>query len=399
MIQLQISVQDAARSVLLTGYTDTGSVQFYRRIGQSEPVAISPRIDAINGVANYVDPTPPEKTLLTYYAVDGSQERTKGASGVVPSYWQLQRPVLAGDIRLGDMVFNTIDNNGTIWTISDIDGWWSIPQVDVPVSQRARDEDGAYDDSGRYLAREFTLSGVFLPRSPDLLEVSRARLINELDAVRKTVTLRVDETPPRRMTVRLAGRTMIQTVRQSGLTEFSVELRAADPVKYSLERMSSPGEDNDAPVAIGAGLSAGPRSYPRAYDTSTDNVREYGVAGAPNTISIVNEGNYNSPPIVRIYGPVTNPRVELSNWEGKEPSEPVEEMSFVITLQAGEVLEINVKEKTVLLNGAVSRRGTMTFQSDWFTLRPGVSTIRYSALTAPGNTTMLDIEAYSAWLG
>lgn len=398
MIQLQISVQDAAKSVLLTGYTDADTVQFYRRIGQSEPVAISSRIDVINGVASYVDPTPPEKTLLTYYAVDGTQERSKSASGVVPSYWQLQRPVLAGDVRLGDMVFNTVDANGTIWTISDIEGWWSIPQADVPTSERARDEDGSYDDSGRYLAREFTFSGVFLPRSPDLLEVSRARLVKELDAVRRTISLRVDETPPRQMTVRLAGRTMIQTVRQSGLTEFSVELRAADPVKYSLERMRGPA-DADAPIAVGAGLSSGPRSYPRQYDTATDNLREYGVAGTPNFIFIVNEGNYNSPPVIRIYGPVTNPRVELSDWEGKSADEPVEEMSFVLTLQDGEYLEINVKEKTVLLNGAISRRGTMTFQSDWFTLRPGTSKIRYTALTAPGNSTTLDIEAYSAWLG
>lgn len=397
MIQLQIAVQDAARSVLLTARSDTDAVDFYRRIGQSAEVIIALDVPVVDGVATYIDPTPPEKTLLTYFAVDAAQERSRGASGVVPSTWQLQRPVLAGDIQFGNLVLNTIDDLGTIWTVSDIEGWWSIPDAEVPSARRPRDEDGSYDDSGRYLAREFMLSGVFLPRSPDLLEASRARLVKQLDAVRRTVELRVDETPPRRMEVRLAGRTSINTVRQSGLTEFVIQLRAADPVKYALERMSPPGGTEAA--AVGAGTSSGPRAYPRSYDTSTDNLREYGVQGTPNFLSIVNEGNYNSPPIITISGPVTNPRIELADWDGKDPDEPTEEMGFLITLQQGEYLEINVKEKTVLLNGSVSRRGTMTFASDWFFLRPGTSTLRYTALTAPTNTTSIAIEAYSAWLG
>lgn len=398
MIQLSIAVQDSSRSILLTAQSSTAEVDFYRRIGLSDDVIIATNVPVVNGVAEIVDPTPPEKVLLTYFAVDANQERSRGASGVVPSSWQLQRPVLAGDIRLGNMIFNTIDERGTIWTISDIEGWWSIPTAEVPTSQRPRDEDGSYDDSGRYLAREFTLSGVFLPRSPDLLEEARARLVKELDAVRRTVSLRVDETPARRMDVRLAGRTSINTVRQSGLTEFVVELRAADPVKYALEPMRQPGS-SESVVTVGAGTASGPRTYPRGYDTSTDNLREYGVAGTPNFVSLVNEGNYDSPPVITITGPVSNPRVELVDWDDKEDDDPTEEMSFLITLQQGEYLEVNVKDKTVLLNGAVSRRGTMTFQSDWFTIRPGINTFRYTALTNPTNSTSLTIEAYSAWLG
>jgi hypothetical protein len=398
MIQINISVQDESRSVLLTAQTSTDSVDFYRRIGQSADVIIANDVPVVGGIASIVDPSPPEKTLLTYFAVDATNERSRGASGVVPTSWQLQRPVLAGDIRLGDMVFNTIDERGTIWTISDIEGWWSLPDAEIPTAQRSRDEDGSYDDNGRYLAREFTLTGVFLPRSPELLEESRARLVKELDAVRRTVSLRVDETPSRRMDVRLAGKTQISTVRQTGLTEFMVQLRAADPVKYALDPMSQP-DGTPGPVVVGAGAASGPRIYPRGYDISTDNLREYGAPGAPNFISIVNEGNYYSAPIIQISGPVSNPNVELVDWDGKDPDDPTEQMSFLITLQQGELLEINVKEKTVLLNGAISRRGTMTFPSDWFTLRPGTNTLRYTAVSTPGNTTTLSIEAYSAWLG
>lgn len=401
MIKLSIVVNDGSRSVTLSGRTDGTYVDFLRRIGQTDESVIATRVPVVAGVATFTDSAPPEKTLLTYFAVDSEFERTTGAPCVVPSTWQLTRPALAGDIQLGDMVFNTIDDLGTVWTVSDIEGWWTVPEADVPIVNRSREEDGSYDDDGRYLARELTFSGVFLPRSGDMVELSRARLIEQLDAVRKTVTLRVNETPPRQMSVRLSGKTVINTVRQSGLTEFSFDLRAADPIKYSVTEMTQPG-DAAAIARIGSGVPSGGRSYPRNYDIATDNLREYGIAGTVNQVQIFNEGNYVTPPVITFTGPVTNPRVELISWVGKSASEPTEEMNFLLALQAGEYLEIDVKEKTVLLNGAKgvsSRRGTMTFPSDWFYLRPGTNLLRYTAQSAPGNTTTMTVSALSAWLG
>jgi hypothetical protein len=207
----------------------------------------------------------------------------------------------------------------------------------------------------------------------------------------------VDETPPRRLDVRLAGKTSIDTIRQSGLTQFVVQLRAPDPIKYSLDPMRQP--DGSAAVSVGAGSPSGTRAYPRNYDVATDGLREYGTAGSPNVLSVINLGNYSSPPIFRIAGPVTNPTLSLIDWDGKDTTDPEFSMGFLITLQAGEYLEVDVKEKTVLLNGAVSRRGTMTFESDWFSVPPGESKLRYTALSAPGNTTSVTLTAYSAWLG
>lgn len=397
MISLNSTVDDAARSVVLTALTDKETVDFYRRVGLTEEQSIATKVPVVNGVAVFVDSSPPEKVLLTYYAVDSSYERTQGTDAVVPSTWQLTRPALAGDIRLGDMIFNTIDSLGTVWTVSDIDGWWTLPDAQVPSQVRSREEDGSYDDSGRYLARELMFSGVFLPRTPDLVEASRARLIKQLDAVRNTVSLRVDETPPRRLDVRLAGKSSIQTIRQSGLSEFAIQLRAPDPVKYGLTPMRQ--LDGSEAVRIGPGAPSGTRAYPRDYDADTDNLREYGPPGSPNEITIVNEGTYTSPPIIRVDGPVVNPLIELSNWSGKTKEEPTETMGFTIMLQEGQFLEIDVREKTVLLNGSSSRRGTMTFNSDWFYLRPGANTIRYTAFSAASGTTSMAITAYSAWLG
>lgn len=391
MIKLQISVEDATRSVRLIALTDQSSVVFYRRIGLTEEQILSDAIAAADGVATFVDVLPPEKTLLTYAAVNDLNEKSQTASGVVPSSWSLTRPALAGDIRMGDLILNTIDELGTVWTVSDIEGWWTLPDSQVPTNERAREEDGSYDENGRYLSRNLTLTGLFLPRAPKFLETSRARLVDSLNAVRRTTALRVDEDPPRQMQVRMSGKADISTIRQSGLTQFQVQLRAADPIKYSVVPMYQPAGDQLPVAAIGAGTPSGGRTYPRGYDIATDNLREYGTPGTPNEVQMVNLGNYPSPPLIRISGPVTNPAIVIA--------ETGENMQFVTTLREGEYLDVDVKEKTVLLNGAISRRGTMTFSSEWLVLRPGVNTLRYTALSAPGNTTTVTVTAYSAWLG
>lgn len=390
MLEISIAVNDASRSVTVSAQSDSEWIDFYRRVGMSDDMLLASSIPVLDGVATFVDTSPPEKTLLTYAAVNVEGERSENASGVVPSTWSLARPTLAGDIRLGDMVFNTIDSDGTVWTVSDIEGWWSLPEADIPTEPRAREEDGSYSEDGRYLARTLTFSGVFLPIAPDALEVSRMKLINSLNAVRRTISLRVDQNPPRQMSVRLSGKSAINTVRQSGLTEFAFELIAADPVKYAVDPMErTDGSTED--VTITSGSASIGRGYPRNYDTSTDNLREYGTTGAPNSVQTRNEGNYSTPPVLRIDGPVTNPRIELV--------ETGQLMEFLTSLQLGEYLLIDVKEKTVLLNGATSRRGTMTFGSDWFMLPPGVSTLKMSALSAPTYAGQLTVTAYSAWLG
>jgi hypothetical protein len=166
MIKLTLSVNDASTSVTLSARTDEAYVDFYRRVGLTGEQVIATQVAVTNGFAVFIDAAPPQKTLLTYFAVDSNHERSRGAEAVVPTSWQLARPALGGDIRIGDLVLNTIDDLGTVWTCSDIDGWWTLPESEIPSQQRAREEDGSYDDNGRYLARDLTLTGVFLPARP-----------------------------------------------------------------------------------------------------------------------------------------------------------------------------------------------------------------------------------------
>lgn len=89
-------------------------------------------------------------------------------------------------------------------------------------------------------------------------------------------------------------------------------------------------------------------------------------------------GDALCPPVLRLFGPCTNPRIE-------NVSEPDEEgrakrLAFDITLGAGEFLEVDVRERTVKLNGNPrrDRYGTLDFpESRWWTLQPGDNLVRY----------------------
>lgn len=141
-------------------------------------------------------------------------------------------PELNADISLGRLVLNTIDEDGTIWICTDIGGWWGQSAPDVPDITRGT-QDGSFDVSGRYAARTITLSGVFIPQNKNNLPKALQRLITETDLVRRSTLLRVDEDPIKVAEVRLIGQPSIETVNARGRTEFSVTLRAADPIKYT----------------------------------------------------------------------------------------------------------------------------------------------------------------------
>lgn len=147
---------------------------------------------------------------------------------------------LSADVTINDLVLNTIDENGVIWVCTDIDGWWghSTPEVsDIPRGV----EDGSYEVEGRYQSRTMTLTGVFYPPNEEALKSARDRLVTATNLVRKGAWLRTNETPTKASFVRLSGRPLIRTVNAKLRTEFSIGLRAADPIKYEWNDVDAAG--------------------------------------------------------------------------------------------------------------------------------------------------------------
>jgi hypothetical protein len=191
---------------------------------------------------------------------------------------------LQGDIALGEFLFNTIDEYGVIWVITEIEGWWQHPEPDMPDIPRGFG-DGSYDIKGRYQARIINLQGTFLTPDPSLVEAARDRLIAATNLVYRGAWLKtgVESDNKRSSFVRLSGAPNIQTVTARGRTNFSIGLKAADPIKYAWN-------DSD------------PDGYERIEVPATN--RTTGATGLQNVINI---GNVDVPINFEVSGPITGP--------------------------------------------------------------------------------------------
>lgn len=184
---------------------------------------------------------------------------------------------LKADIRLGDFVFNRIDEYGVVWVIDNIQGWWSLPDIEMQDLPRGWG-DGSYTSYGRYSARQLTITGSFILQDADTqLEGARARLINAINLVKKDAWLVLDEEIPKALKVRVSGTPEISTTNARGRTDFSIGLVSADPIKYKW---------------------ADARGDGYALATANSNAE---------VVTIRNEGNTPVSAVFEIIGPTTGP--------------------------------------------------------------------------------------------
>ena len=197
----------------------------------------------------------------------------------------LPRPWITGmkldaDVQLNDLILSTIDENNVVWVLTDLKGWWEHPYPEVPDIDRGWG-DGSYDVRGRWKARQITLNGVFLTPDPTLVPAARDKLIRATSLVYSNAWLYVNENPTKASRVRLSGKPEIETVNARGRTEFSIGLRAADPVKYEWNWEQEDGYTTTTIPAVNA------------------------ATAETGTRTVTNNGNTNVTAIFEITGPLT----------------------------------------------------------------------------------------------
>jgi len=183
---------------------------------------------------------------------------------------------LQADISLNDFIFNTIDEYGVVWVITDISGWWQHPSPDMLDIKRGWG-DGSYDVKGRWNARDITLEGVILCPNPELAAAARNRLITATNLVYSGAWLKTNENPTKASWVRLSGEPEFESVSARGRIEFSIGLRAADPLKYEWNVSNPEGYFNSeilpksvTPSRTGLGTITNNGNFPvRTYITVT----------------------------------------------------------------------------------------------------------------------------------
>lgn len=359
--------------------------------------------------------------------------------------------VLNADIALGNLILNTIDENGNIWVCTDIGGWWNPPAPEIPDFKRGW-FDGSYDVKGRYNARDLTLTGTILTQDITYVALARDKLIKAIDLVHKGAWLRATELDGtiKSCYVRLSGQPEIQTVNARGKTTFSVGLRAGDPIKYEWFEPSADGYrvqnipcKSSSPLATGAATITnsgnymvatylevtGPLTGPATIKnlTNGDSLTILSPLRPYTTKTINNRGLIDS--LVTIgtttaHGLVPGDAVTISGlgtpYNGIQIvlsviGTPATSTQFTYQATGANVtygtasgslsygpdfLEIDTYNKLVYLNGNFSgARAKLDVYVDWTTLIPGNNSILFqdNGQTA-GSTATLNVLYKSGWI-
>ena len=147
---------------------------------------------------------------------------------------------LKGDVRINGLTLNTVDENDIVWVCRDIEGWWNLSNVETPDIARGLD-DGSYSVRGRRTARNLSLEGSILVPDPSWTATARQKLMQTFDLVYNGAWLYVDESPTKAAYVRLVGQPTMSNTNARGRIDFSIPLRAGDPIKYDWQETNANG--------------------------------------------------------------------------------------------------------------------------------------------------------------
>jgi hypothetical protein len=168
---------------------------------------------------------------------------------------------------------------------------------------------------------------------------------------------------------------LAQSVRV-GVVPFQVQLGCEDPTIYA---------DPASTATTGLAGTAGGRGYNYGFNFG------YGIVTGQSAgaAAAYNSGNKEADGTIIVYGPVVNPAVVLDQTSAA--------LYFNITLAVSDFLQINLRNRTVLLNGTANRRGTMTNTSTWFMLQPGNNNILFLGTAGVGGTPSMQVTFRSAY--
>lgn len=157
-----------------------------------------------------------------------------------------------------------------------------------------------------------------------------------------------------------------------GVGRAAVELYATDPLIYS-------DTETVASIVLASGSSG--MTFNMTFDLT------FGAAISYGSSTLTNQGSATAPVVIRVYGPVTNPTVRNVTTG--------QSLAFTATLVAGEFIDIDTTDRTVLLNGTADRYSYLT-TPQWWGLQPGTNEIRYFADIASASTATVTYR--SAWI-
>lgn len=222
---------------------------------------------------------------------------------------------------------------------------------------------GAIDETHWTSERIYNIQGL-------VLGVSKATTIAELRAIQAPLLATLDGGPTLlkwteedsglSLQARVKLASDVDTILAPGpnMLAYQAQLRAEDPRAYSQTLNTSTG----GTLVTGLSFTL-PRTLPATFSIS-----------AGGSTAVNNTGNRPTPPVLRIYGGVTNAQVSLVGTTKK--------IALSGTIEAGDYLEVDVQARTFKLNSVSNALFYLDpANTTWFELPVGTSTLITSGTT------------------
>jgi hypothetical protein len=241
---------------------------------------------------------------------------------------------------------------------------------------------GSYNIAGKnygkhaasyYGKRPFALKGWVKGNSSNDLITKTDALASATDITNGDITITFTLTNGKQVYL-IAGLLNLDMMLKAGVidaVEYQAQFEAAYPFLLSTAVYT-----HTIGLASGGGGKVPPDTMPTGLTADTG-----------GKISALNNGNAYSHPTARITGVVTNP-VLRNNTTG-------EEISFILSLASGEYIDIDFLEQTVTDNTGRNRLDVAS--GDFFSLKPGVNEIKFSA-SSTDTSTQASIAFHDAYL-
>jgi hypothetical protein len=258
--------------------------------------------------------------------------------------------------------------DGTALTVVDLKGLGS-PAPRRSAFARA-ERHGSIDRTRFYEGRVLELEG--LVRGADAWDTFDAlKQAFALGAERTLRFRRTGRSEDEQVTVRVASPLDDATRPGATLIRYGVSLFAGDPRIYGAALKSGSYDPTES-------LSGGGVTFPLTFDL------EFSTTTATH-LELANEGNFSSPPVLTIAGPVIDPIID-NDTVG-------ESIAFDTVLGDADTLVVDVAARSVLLNGA-ERLDLLVVAdtTDWWELAPGTNRLRLRGTGMEAGSTELTCQ-------
>ena len=328
---------------------------------------------------------------MTYYEETPATDYIQAKENKVVNLALTAQPIpylsglkLKADVIINGLTLNTIDENNVVWVVSDIDGWWTLPDSELPDLPRGWG-DGSYDAAGRWANRLITLSGSFLPQKPEDAAAARNALISAVTLIKEGGWLKVYEDGlfdpdgysinPRGTYVRLSGAPLITSVNARGRHDFAIGLKAVDPIKYEFIDSEGDGYSSTVLTANGAGTGSVTLTNSGNVPVSINMELSLGFTIPGVTTPTFIKNNATDQEMVILSGTSSTNRLEIDTYNR-------------------EVLEVQYSGSTVV--NVANGRAKVATLLDWIYLQPGNNVITVAGFSAGATCTFY---YRSGWIG